>query len=837
MRELTPEELAWRCPDGWIPWESSAEIKAAETIVGQDRAVRAIAFGLGVRGTGYNVFVTGLSGTGRLTTIKRFLDGRTKGGDRPDDVCFVYNFDRPEKPNAVFLAAGAGKRLRDGMERMVNELEESLPAVLKDQAVRQRLERAVGELQERERALVSEFEKEVEEAGFGLVQIQMGPVSRPEVLPVVDGEPVGLEELDGLVRAEKLTAEKAEELRAVHETLASRLHEVFEGVSELREKAQHRANEVRREIFRPVLDAAVRQVRRAVQDRRAADYLKGVREDLEENLELFGAEAPEGIDRFLRWRVNLVVDNEQGSEVPVIMETEPTVTNLFGTVERSLSASGESSTSFMRIRAGSLMAANGGFLVLNAEDLLLDARVWPVLKRALKYGRVKIQSPESQFLGVATLDPEPVPLDVKVVVIGDRPVYDMLYRWDKDFSKVFKVLADFDLVIPVEEQRAHEILSVFTKVIQEEGLLALNRSGMACLLEHAVRMSRGRGKFSSRFSDLSDVVREASWTAREAGAEAVGREHVDQARAAARERHSLSEDRLHELVEQGVIRINTDGEAVGRLNGLAVFDLGHHRFGRPSKISARVGLGREGVINIERHAGLSGPTHDKGVQILSGFLRGTFARRAPLSIACSVTFEQSYGGIDGDSASSTEIYAIVSALSELPLRQDVAVTGSVDQYGQIQSIGGVNEKIEGFFRVCQARGLTGSQGVMIPATDVGDLHLRESVVQAVRDGLFHVWAVTTVEEGIELLTGVSAGEDDGEGSWTEGSVYRMCQDRVEEMARLLRAAGKPKDETAEDNGEETQEEETPTPGDEPEGDDPNDDEPKDDDPEKEELPD
>ena len=801
MRELVADELAWTCPEDWIPWKSSEEIEPAGTIVGQDRAVRAIAFGLGVRGVGFNVFVTGLSGTGRLTTIKRFLDNRAQGGERPDDVCYVYNFERPEKPKALFLAAGAGKRLRDGMARLVSELQVSLPAVLKDQGVRKRLERAVGELQAEERTLVASFEKEVQEAGFGLVQIQIGAVTRPEALPVVDGEPVGMEELDALVESGKLTAERAEELKSAHESLTSRLHEVFEAVSELRESAQKKAEEVRRDIFRPVLDTAVRKVSRLVRDERVGDYLKEVRQDLEERFEVFGAEAPEDVDPFLRWRVNLVVDNEIGSEVPVVMETEPTYSNLFGTVERSLTSSGESSTSFMRIRAGSLMVANGGFLVLNAEDLLLDSRVWPALKRALKYGRAKIQTPESQFLGVVTLDPEPVPLDVKVVVIGDRPVYDLLYRYDKDFSKVFKVLADFDIVMPVAEVRAQEILSVFAKVVQEEGLLPLDRSGMACLLEFAVRVARGRGKFSSRFSDLADIVREASWHAAEAGAEAVARVHVVTARSAARERHSLSEDRLHELVEQGVIRIDTEGEAVGRVNGLAVYDLGHHRFGKPSKISARVGLGREGVINIERQAGLSGPTHDKGVQILSGFLRGTFARRAPLSIACSVTFEQSYGGIDGDSASSTEIYAILSALSRLPLRQGVAVTGSVDQYGQIQSIGGVNEKIEGFFRVCQARGLTGDQGVMIPASDVGDLHLRDEVVEAVQDGTFHVWPVETVEQGIEHLSGVPAGEDTGDGEWTEGSVYRRCQDRIEEMARLLRAAGKPQDE-AEANGEE-----------------------------------
>ncbi len=819
VRELEVDDLAWRCPDEWIPWKTSADVGAAESIVGQDRAIQAIAFGLGMSGVGYNVFVTGLSGTGRLTTIKRFLEGRADGHPRPDDVCFVYNFLKPEEPRAVILKAGAGRRLRDGMEGLVRDLSESIPEVLKDQAFRERLERAVGELQQKERELVQSFEKEVADAGFGLVQVQVGPITRPEVLPVVDGEPVAVEKLPEQVEAEKLTAEDAERLAAQHDGLKGKLQEVFDGVSEIRQQVQERAEEVRAEILRPVLHTAVRRVRRSVGDKRVNDYLEAVRSDLEENLEIFGADDDDDSDPFLRWRVNLAVDNGQGKGQPVVLETEPSYTNLFGTVERSLTSSGEPITSFMRIRAGSLLSANGGFLVLNAEDLLMEPRVWPGLKRALKYRRVKIQSLEGMLLGAAVLSPEAVPLDVKVVVIGDRGMYDLLFRHDRDFSKVFKVLADFDMVIPAVEASAGDMVSVFAKVIAEEDLLPLERSGMARLLEESVRMSRGRKRFSTRFSDLSDVLREASWTANEAGAEAITRDHVRQARAAARRRHSLSEDRTFDFLEDGVIRIETEGRAVGRVNGLAVYDLGHHRFGRPSKISARIGVGREGVINVERQAGLSGPTHDKGVQILTGFLRGTFARRVPLSMACSVTFEQSYGGIDGDSASSTEIYAILSALSEIPVRQGIAVTGSVDQYGGVQSIGGVNEKVEGYFRVCASRGLTGDQGVMIPASDVNDLHLAEHVRDAVANGQFHIWAVETIEGGIELLTGTPAGSLDEQDNWSENSVFGRCQERLEEMTRLLRSAGKATEDAAENGDDDgAGEGEEPEKPDEPEAD-------------------
>lgn len=790
MRQVGLQELSWICPEGWVSWDSSSEVEPAATIVGQGRAIEAIAFGLGMKGVGYNVFVTGLSGTGRLTTIKQFLEGRADDQPTPDDVCYVYNFLRPEEPSAVFLEAGAGRRFRDCMNDLVRDLAETLPTMAKDQAFRKRIEKAVEGLRDQEKKDITAFETEVQEAGFALVQIQVGAIGRPEVLPVVDDEPTSMEDMAKKVEDGEMESADLESLQESYDLLKNRLQEVFAKIGELRQQIQAKVEEVQREMLSPAIQDSVNWVRESVNDPRVNAYLEAIENDLIENMEIFGEQANDDVDLFLRWRVNLAVDNGHGSGLPVVLETEPTYTNLFGTVERSLTPAGETTTSFMRIRAGSLLTANGGFLVLNAEDLLMEPRVWPGLKRALKYGRVKIQSMEGLLLGGAGIKPQEVPLRVKVIVIGNRAVYDMLYRHDRDFAKVFKVLADFDMVIPAVEEHARSLISVFSKVVAEEDLAPMNRAGMEALLEEAVRMARGRKKFSSRFSDLSDQLREASWIAEQDGADAIGREHIKAAREAARRRHSLSEDRTHELVDDGVIRIQTEGWAVGRVNGLAVYDVGHHRFGRPSRISSRIGLGREGVINVERQAGLSGPTHDKGVQILTGFLRGTFARTVPLSMACSVTFEQSYGGVDGDSASSTEIYAILSALSDLPLRQDVAVTGSVDQYGAIQSIGGVNEKIEGFFRVCSKRGLTGTQGVMIPASDVNDLHLADPVLQAVEDGQFSVWAVETIEEGIEHLTGVPAGTQDENGFWSDGSVFALCRERLEEMARLFRNAGK-----------------------------------------------
>jgi len=497
IRKLEVDDLAWSCPDEWLSWSSSTEIDPASTIVGQDRAVDAIAFGLAMGGIGYNVFVTGLSGTGRLTTIKSFLEHVNGEGEVPDDVCFVHNFRNPEEPRALFLEAGAGRRLRDGMDNLIEELAENLPKVLNNKDFRSRIDRAVAELQKEERELVEAFDTEVQEAGFSMVQIQAGPITRPEIMPVIDGNPVPVEELQNLVSADKVAEDDVARYREKHQELTDKLREVFERVGELRRQAQEEIDRVRRQLLHPTFEHAVRRVLVDVADERAKAYLDAVQNDLEDNLEVFVSDGDEpGVDRFLRWRVNLAVDNSDLDGRPVVMETEPSYTNLFGTIERTVLPSGEATSTFMRIRAGSLLRANGGYLVVNAEDILLEPRVWPGMKRALRYRRVQIQGWESLVLGAAALKPEPVPLDVKVVVIGDRYIYDLLYRRDADFPKIFKVLADFDSVIARTRDHARDILSVLQKVSTEEDLLPLDRTGMAGMLEQAVRQGSWRRRFS-----------------------------------------------------------------------------------------------------------------------------------------------------------------------------------------------------------------------------------------------------------------------------------------------------------------------------------------------------
>ncbi len=785
-RELEPRELSWRCPAEWLPAASTQGIEPSQGIIGQARAMEALEFGLEIRSLGFNVFVTGLTGTGKMTAVELHLRPRAVG-PVPDDLAYVYNFSRPEQPVLIRLQAGKGAALRDGLDRVLRQLAEGLPTLFQGEEFQRRVELSIEDLKQRQQELIRSFERRVKEGGFTLVQVQVGALTRPEILPVIEDRPVPLDRLQALADDGKLDREKLGELEARHGKLAEELGRVFHEVSGLQQEMARRVEEVRRAMVEPIVTGALAGVRAAVGDARVEAYLEAVKGDLLEHLELFAQTASENEDPLLRYRVNVVVDNGATQGRPVIIETEPTLTNLFGTVEARLAKDWQSTSDHTRIRAGSLLRANGGFLVLNAFDTLAEPGVWPALKRALRYRRVVIRPREVLFaITGQAIAPEPADIDVKVVMVGDRALYDLLHELDEDFRKIFKVLADFDSEMKNGPEQVRDFLSVMAKIVREENLPPVDRGGMTALVEEAVRLAGGRQRISTRFSDVADILREAAFLARRRSRRSVGAAEIRAARLARRGRHSLPEEKLTELMVDGVLNVATEGWAVGQVNGLAVYDLGYHAFGLPGRVTAQVGLGREGVVNIEREAGLSGRTHDKGVLILVGFLRGTFARHVPLSMSASVAFEQSYTGVDGDSASSTEVYAILSALSGLPIRQDVAVTGSVDQQGRVQAIGGVNEKIEGFFELCRRRGLSGSQGVMIPAANVADLQLDPEVVAAVEKGAFHIWAVASVAEGIELLTGVPAGECGPDGRYPAESVFGRCAARLAEMAEQLR---------------------------------------------------
>ncbi len=794
VEELDASAVRWECPEEWIEAASTAELKPSEGIVGQPRAVGALEFGLSIDSLGFNVFVTGLTGTGKMTAIEMHLRPLASAGPPPDDLLYTYNFEEAERPSLLRLRAGGGAVLRDRTERLLAQLRENLPGVFEGEQFQHRLDLAIGDVRSRQQDLIRDFEKRVREAGFSLVQVQVGSVTRPELLPVVDSRPVTLEKVQGMAEEGTVAADRLKEIEKSHAALTEDLQRTFQQVMALREEMLQRAEGLRRRTVAPLLERALSEIAQAVGDPRVQTFLEAVGQDVLENLDLFAGGSQGGDDGSAldRYRVNVMVDNAGMAGRPIIIETDPSFANVFGTVEARLRGEADATTDHTRIRAGSLLRANGGFLVMNAFEAVSEPGVWRGLKRALRHRRVRVRAPETLLaLSGQSLRPDPVELDVKVVLVGDREIFQALLEADEDFRKIFKVLADFDSDVPNTPERVADFAGVMSRIVRDEDLLPVDRDGIRALAEEGVRLAGSRRRITARFSDVADILREASFLARQAGDAAVTAGTVRAAVLARRQRHDLPEERLRRMVVEGVLQVATEGAEVGQVNGLAVYDLGYHAFGVPGRVTARVALGREGVINVEREARLSGRIHDKGVLILTGFLRSLFGGEVPLSMSASVAFEQSYGGIDGDSASSTEVYAILSALSGVPIRQDLAVTGAVDQLGRVEAIGGVSEKVEGFFRLCRERGLTGTQGVVIPASNAADLQLDEEVRDAIGSGRFHVYTVATVEEGIGLLTGREAGTRGADGGFPPDTVLGSCEARVRAMAEELKRYREP----------------------------------------------
>lgn len=780
-RALPVEKLRWQCDPNSLGVKSTADIKPSREIIGQDRALRALKVGLEMSHYGYNIFVTGLSGTGRTTTIKRLLQDFEKAHVNLKDHCYVYNFKNPDMPMAISLPAGQGKGLKEDMENFVNELLRDIPSVYESQRYQQERKTMVQLFQDRQKSVLQDFEKKVKSQGFDLVQVQVGNAMRPEIVPVVNGAPSTMDQLEASVQKGETPKEQFETARERLGELEKQMATVFRELRNIEKKVQRSLEELEEKLVMPVVDDAVKILKTTYDSTAVHAYLDEVRTNVRQNLERFRrqlappltqeADEDSAEDQFTEFRVNVLVDNSETQHVPIVIETNPKYKNVFGTVDRELEKGGVWRTDFTRIKAGSLLRADGGYLVLNALDALIEPGVWQDLKRTLRTGMVDIQTYEPMFgFAPSGMKPEPIMLHVKVIMIGEAELYFLLYSRDDDFKKIFKIRADFDVEMEKNSETVSKYLSFIKMLCDDEKLMPFMASALAQIVEFGVRLAGRQEKLSTRFNMIADVAREANYWASKSQAKSVSAEHVEKAIQEREYRVKLVEDKLQELIEDGTIMIDTDGAVVGQVNGLSVYDVGEHAFGKPSRITAKTSLGRAGVINIERDAELSGPTHNKGVAILSGFLRSRFAQNKPLIMDASITFEQSYGGVDGDSASSTEIYAIFSSLAELPLRQDIAVTGSVNQKGEVQPIGGVNLKIEGFFDVCKARGFTGKQGVIIPHQNIRDLMLREEVYEAVRQKKFSIYAVKTVDEGIEILTGTKAGKQKPNGKLEAGTV-------------------------------------------------------------------
>ncbi len=789
---LPVHKLRWQFNPKSVKAKSTAEIKPSREIVGQERALRSLRVGLEMKHFGYNIFVTGLSGTGRTTTIKRMLQQFEGTATSLNDFCYVYNFKNPDMPGALTFPAGDGRAFKDDMDLFVEELLRTVPAMFESQRYQTARKSLAEHFNDRQKIVLTEFEKKVEKSGFNLIQVQVGSIVRPDIVPVVDSKPVSFEQLELLVQKGEYPREQYEALKSSYAGLEKQMSAVFRELQNIERKIQDSLNDLDNKMVTPLIDGGIENLTTRFPNEKVRRYLSAVRSFLLEHLDEFKKPAdpqarPETkVDDEIRPKleVNLIVDNSASKTIPIIVETDPKYRNIFGTVERQLEPGGVWKTDFTQIKAGSLIRANGGYLVLNALDALAEPGVWQDLKRTLRTGKMEIQNLEPMFgFAASGMKPEPIELDLKVIMIGDSEIYRMLYFRDEDFKKIFKIRADFDFEMPKNDASIAQYMGFIAMICQDEKLLPFDAAAIGQIIEFGVRLSGRQKKLSTRFNVITDVILESSYWATKEKVSMVSSRHVEKALRERIYRVKLVEDKIQEMIVDGSIIIDTKGLVVGQVNGLSVYDAGEHAFGRPSRITAKTALGRSGIINIEREAALSGPTHNKGVAIINGFLQSKFAQRNPLVMNASITFEQSYGGVDGDSASSTEVYAILSSLTEIPLRQDIAVTGSVNQKGELQPIGGVNLKIEGFFDVCSALGLTGKQGVLIPAQNIGDLMLREDVVEAVKKKKFHIYSALTIDEGIEILTGIKAGTSGPTGSFQTGTVNALVDLKLADYSR------------------------------------------------------
>ena len=782
--QLPVEKLRWTCDPEQFDFTTTADLPDLVDAVGQERALRSIEFGLGVRETGFNLYISGQTGTGRTSTIRNLLRQRAKNEPAPDDWVYVYNFKDADNPISLSLPAGRGSELTADMKELVEAFKNDIPKALESKEYESRRTEVLEQYQAQSNELFDTLEAESEKHGFVLQRTVSGLV----IVPQKDDHNFTQDEYDALTEEERAKLEEQGKL------LTERLNDVLRQVRDNEKATKDALAQADRELGLSCLGHRLDPLReKYVGLEKVLEYLETVQEDILKNLEDFkpqptqpqipGLKIARQEPSFERYEVNLLVDNKETEGAPIVFESNPTYNNLFGRIEHVMQYGGVAVTDFTMIKAGALHRANGGYLVIDAREVLINPFVWDSLKRCIRTAEIRIEDVLEQyrFMTMVSLKPEPVPLSAKIVLVGTPWIYYLLYYQDPDYRKFFKVKAEFDSSVSRTPVVMQEYALFVATLCRDKKLLHFDRAGVACLLEYTARMVDDQQKLSSRFMEIADFVREASFWAERDGHQVITCSDVRRAAEEQLYRVNRIEERMQELFDDGTIMVDTDGVVVGQINGLSVISLGDHTFGRPSRITARTWLGQAGMINVEREVKLSGPIHDKGVLILTGYLGGLFAHSHPLSLSASICFEQNYDGVEGDSASSTELYALLSALSGIPIRQGIAVTGSVNQRGQIQPIGGVNHKIEGFYAVCKAKGLTGEQGVMIPKTNERHLMLKEEVVEAIAAGTFHLWSIETIEQGIEILTGVQAGTAGKSGSYPKGTVFYQVAQTLKKM--------------------------------------------------------
>ena len=784
VQELTFDQARKVMDDKTFECNSTEQLQPLDTIVGQDRAVKALKFGLRIEDKGFNLFVSGPPGTGRKTAIHDYVSKLAEDGPVPPDWVYVNNFVDSTRPRAISLPAGRGGELKKSMERLVTQIIPALREAFESADYAKKREATMQAINKERNEIVAKINVMAKEAGFLL---QPSPIGLA-LTPIVEGRPLTDPEFQQLPPA---LQKKIQEER---EILNSKIGDAFRPLQELSRRVDKELQDMNRNVAAFAVEAYIEGVREEFKDvEEVLEYLNELENDIVDNVPVFlSSQNKEAgspvVDPTRNYHVNLIADNSKTTGAPVHTEMNPTYSRLFGFSERE-ARFGTLFTDYTMIRSGSMHRANGGYLIIPVERMFQDPLVWEALKQTISTGALELEEPASRlgYMVTKTLRPEPIPFDAKIVLIGNPKVYNILYSMDPDFKELFKVKADFDTSMDRTLENIERYSAFVCGLVEKEELLHLDPTALAAIIEHSSRMADDKNKLSTEFAMVADIIREASFYAREEESPTITKRHILMQLEEKEYRSNMIQKNVEELVTKGVYLIDIEGSKVGQVNGLAVLGVGDYAFGRPSRITASVGVGREGIVDIERQAQMGGATHTKGVLILSGFLNERYARDFPLSLSARLVFEQSYSGVDGDSASSTELYALLSALSGVPIRQNVAVTGSVNQKGEVQAIGGVNEKVEGYYETCQAIGLTGEQGCMIPRSNVQNLMLKEEVAQAIKDGQFHVWPVATIDEGIEVLTGRKAGTLQADGSFEEGTINDLVLRRLKEMADTVKA--------------------------------------------------
>lgn len=771
---LRPEELRWICETGSCKFKSTEEIDLSDSVLGQPEAQEALAFGIQCLARGQNVYVRGPRGTGRRSMVRHLLADLAPTAVAKKDCCFVHNFLRPDHPRLITLAPGKAPSFRRAMTEMAEFIEEELVKALAGEPYATQRDLLKQKIQSEAQAIMTPLEKELSDNGLALVSMQNGPATQTAIFPIHDGKPITPDEFRALVAQEQAPQEQWDAFEAAYPKFEKQLSDVSRSVAEIFRTGKTEILKLNDQAARSLLLGTTERIKREFDSESVTKFIDEVVEDAVE----FRLSLPEGPkDLKELYGVNVVMTHSDSHSRPIVEENTPNLINLLGTVD--LSFQGESASSDYRgIRGGALLAADEGYLVLDVNDLLSEPGSWRAMMRTLRTGRLEIVPPEIGLVRRSpVVQPEPIPVNVRVILIGDMSTYYQLDHFDPDFRELFKVLSDFDDQIDRDENGVNQYAMVVARLVKKENLPHFNGCAIAELASHGARIASRANRLTARFGRIADIAREAAFVATSEGDELVMGNHIAQAVSRTKKRASLPSRRFKQFVENGTILVETSGSVVGQINGLAVMTSGPLTYGFPARITATIGPGSAGLINIEGRAQMSGSIHTKGFHILGGLLRFLLKTEHPLAFSASVAFEQSYGGIDGDSASGAEMVCLISALTGIPVKQSMAMTGAIDQHGHIEAIGGVNEKIEGFFDACNHFGLTGEQGCVIPKSNAADLMLRKDIVDACEAGKFHVYAVETIHEALEIMTGHSAGEYlDGE--YTEGSLLQLAVEQA-----------------------------------------------------------